>query len=124
MAKSGAKINEKQLSAELRLQLARKIADGEVPDDVVRSVTKELVSIQEQVGEPIRRFDVCVYGICLDYFVDNQRFADLLGEVVRTGPRVRDIRVFPWGIIENDLLQITVEHQFDELAPHVRGPGL
>lgn len=110
------RLDESQIATELRLALARSVAQREVPDDVIRAVSGKVAKLQRRV--PIRKLDICAYGICLDYFVTPDEWRDVLFGVL-DGPRVRGIRVFPWGIPVDDLFQIRVEHQMEELAPYV-----
>jgi hypothetical protein len=98
----------------LRMATARAVAAHEVPDDVLESVGQQLAKLP--TADLIRGIDICTYGICIDYFVEPDRWRELLEGVVEGGPRIRHIDWFPWGIIQDDLIQMRVEYQFDELA--------
>jgi hypothetical protein len=101
--------------------LSRAVARREIPDDVVELVLKRLTAVHTKY--PIRWIDVCVYGICIDHFVQPAEFPKLVGDIVKMGP-VRKLEYFPWGIIDPDIIQVHVEHRFDELAPFIEGKGL
>ena len=96
--------------------LSRAVARREIPDDIVAGVVKRISGIHRQ--NPISWIDVCVYGICIDYFVEPPRLSKVITELLKVGP-VRKFELFPWGIITTDLLQVRVEHRFDELAPFI-----
>ncbi|HUG49157.1 MAG TPA: hypothetical protein VMP67_12180 [Candidatus Limnocylindria bacterium] len=112
------RLDENQIANELRLALARSVAQRDVPDEVIKSVSGKIAKIRPRA--PIRKLDICAYGICLDYFVSPQEWREVLFGLL-DGPRVRGFRVFPWGILVDDLFQIRVEHQMEELAPYVGG---
>jgi hypothetical protein len=103
----------------LRTQLANRVAIKEIPDDVIRSVAAQLDRIDER--SRIRWLDVCAYGICIDHFFDPAEFPEVIKGVFQLDHPVRTITGFPWGIIDPDLIQLTVEHQFDELAQFTGG---
>lgn len=103
----------------LRTQLAHKVAVREIPDEVIQSVARELHAINER--SPIRWLDVCAHGICIDHFVLPGDFPDIIKGVFEADHPIRRIKGFPWGIIDPDLIQVTVEHQFDQLAEFTGG---
>lgn len=98
----------------LRLAAARAVAGHAVPDEVLASVSKRLSALP--IADAIRRLDICTYGICVDYFVEPERWRDFLGELFDTDLRIRKLDSFPWGIIRDDLLQVRVQYEMDELA--------
>jgi hypothetical protein len=102
---------------EIRVELARAVASRRVPDDAVAALSKRLAAAKL----PIRGIDVCTYGICIDYFFNDDRWAKFLPEIINLkGARVHSLTVFPWGIPVLDLFRVRVEQEFDELA-RVRG---
>lgn len=96
----------------IRKALALAVARRDISDDVVDSIAGQLSKAGAIDG--IRRLDLCTYGICLDYFVGPDRWRDVL-EGLLNQRTVRRVEMFPWGIIDPDLIQIKVEHQIDEL---------
>lgn len=109
-----------QAHSAVRTTLARAIATRDLPDDIVKSVAERLVDLS--VDSPIRRFDVCSHGICVDYLVEIDRWKDILLQIADKG-RFHEIKLFPWGILQDDLMQIQVEHEVPELAPFVKELG-
>ena len=98
---------------EIRVALARAVATRKVSDAVVASVADRLAATKL----PIRGIDVCAYGICIDYFFTDDRWAKVLPEMLKAkGSHVHSITVFPWGIPWPDLFRVRVEQEFDELA--------
>lgn len=98
----------------LRMATARAVAAHQVPDEVLQSVGRQLAELP--TAERIRGIDICTYGVCVDYFVEPDRWRELLDGIVQGGPRIRHIDLFPWGIVEDDLMQVRVEYQFDEMV--------
>jgi hypothetical protein len=109
------------MQSALRMELAKAVAGREIPDDVVASVTKQLIDVNRQW--PIHRIDVCVYGICIDRFVPVDKYREVLDLVLNSDLPFRKVELFPWGIIDWDVVQIRVEQQIPELAGHTRGMG-
>lgn len=97
----------------IRKALAQAVARRDVRDDVVDSIADRLAKIGGAEG--IKGIDVCTYGICVDYFVGPDRWRDLLDRFLNERT-TRRIEMFPWGIIDPDLIQIRVEQQVEELA--------
>ncbi|CAN5892199.1 hypothetical protein BH20ACT7_BH20ACT7_05780 [soil metagenome] len=108
-----------KIQTALRLELAKAVAGREFPDDVVASVTKQLVFAHEKW--PIHRIDVCVYGICIDRFVPVDRYREVLEVLLTDDLPIRKVELFPWGIIDWDIVQIRVEQKIPELAGLTRG---
>lgn len=89
--------------------LVRAVGSRNVSDDAVLSLAKDISSIRQK----IRGINVCERGICIDYFIDANDWWSTLPELVTVGDgRVRRIEIFPWGIIEPDLFQVRIEHDF------------
>ena len=70
-------------------------------------------------GLDIRKWDVCIYGICVDYFTD--RIPKLDG-ILSRGDIAR-IDVFPYGIIEWDRFRVHVGYNVNELEGRSAGLG-
>jgi hypothetical protein len=88
--------------------LAKRLAHREVKDEAIAAITKRIV----RDGLKIGGVDFCPYGICIDYFSDKRILVDkILG-----GEKVRVVRLFPYGILVDDLWRMQVEMQVPELA--------
>jgi hypothetical protein len=97
---------------DVRMALARAVADHKISDDVIDDVAKRIATAKH----PIRGIDVCERGICIDYFIDNNDWQQKIPSLVELeGGRLRGIEIFPWGIINPDLLQIRVTQEFDAM---------
>jgi hypothetical protein len=103
----------------VRLALARRVAERDVPDEIVGSVVDRISSFHEEV--PVRRLDICAYGICLDYFIDVGDWPDRILRLLDLGSPFRKFEIFPYGILVDDLLHVHIEHRFDELVPYTSG---
>ena len=98
---------------DIRAALARAVAARRVPADAVASVAKRLAASKY----PITRIDVCTYGICIDYFFNDDRWSKVLPELVKAhGARIHSMVVFPWGIPFPDIFRVRIEQDFDEFA--------
>lgn len=105
---------------EVRIALARAVASRQVPDKAINAVAKRLIATKL----PIRRIDICTYGICIDYFFTDDRWATAVKDLVKVGGAdIRQITVFPWGIPFPDIFRVRVEQQFEELGALGEGPG-
>lgn len=101
--------------ADLRMALARAVAGRKIPDEAISSVAKQLAASKHR----IRAIDVCIYGICIDYFFDTDDWYRALPELVRgDNARVRSIEAFPWGIPWPDIFRVRVQQEFDEFAQY------
>lgn len=104
---------------DLRMALARAVAARKVPDEAISSVAKILATSKYK----IRGIDVCIYGICIDYFFDTGDWYRALPELLRgKDARVHGVEVFPWGIPWPDIYRVRVQQEFDDLAPYNK-PG-
>ncbi len=92
---------------ELQKALARRLAHREIKDDVIASVAKRMVKDGLKIGG----FDFCPYGICIDYFSDRPVSIDsyLKGSILRA------VKLFPYGILVDDLWRMQVEMHVPEL---------
>src|SRR5829696_7650108 len=97
---------EADLRPTVQAALSRAIARRDVPDEVIDSVVRTLTDLHMKY--PIRWIDVCVYGICIDQFIEPDRFPELIADLIHSGP-IRKIDLFPWGIINPDLIQVHIE---------------
>jgi hypothetical protein len=116
-----AKAQPSDFERAVRLAVSRAVARKDVPDDVVRSVAEKLEGIHSHT--PIRWVDICPYGICIEHIVEADRWRDALTQIFDAGEPIRAVRLFPWGILVDDLMQIHVEQEFEELAPYIEGVG-
>lgn len=101
---------------DVRAALARAVAEHQIPDEAIELAAKQIAASKHQ----IRGLDVCAYGICIDYFINNDEWENILTDLIRVeGGRVRGIEVFPWGIPWPDILHVRVTQSLDAM-PQVR----
>jgi len=109
-------MNNTQLtSKDLSKRMSKRLANYKIKDDVIAKIA-DRVLIE---GLDIWKFDVCIYGICIDYFTD--RVPKLDGIFSRVD--VARLEVFPYGIIDWDRFHVRVGFEVDELAGRVGGAG-
>lgn len=100
---------------DLSQRLSKRLANFNIKDAVIAKLA-DRVMID---GLEIKRFDVCMYGICIDYHTD--KLPRLDGIFSRTD--ITRFEVFPYGIIDWDHFHVHVGYAVDELAG-VGGPGV
>ena len=93
---------------EIHLALARRLATREVSDDTLKSVASRII----RDGLKIGGVDFCPYGICIDYFSDRPVSIDAFLK----DTTFRAVKLFPYGILVDDLFRIQVEMNVPELA--------
>lgn len=94
----------------VRAALARAVAEHKIADDVIDVAAKQIATAKH----PIRGLDICAYGICIDYFLDGKDWWRTLPELIAVeGGRLRGIEIFPWGIINPDILHVRVTQNLD-----------
>jgi hypothetical protein len=99
--------NTQLTSKDLSRRLSKRLANFKLSDDVIaRLADRVLID-----GMDIKKFDVCIYGICIDYFTD--RIPKLEGVFSKLD--VARVEVFPYGIIEWDRFHVRVGFAVDEL---------
>lgn len=99
---------ESTSAKELQKALATRLARHKISDDVISKVAERVAKNGLKVGG----VDFCPYGICIDYFAD-RRFS--IGEFVRD-EKFRVVKLFPYGILVDDLFRVQVEMHAPELA--------
>ncbi len=99
----------------LSQRLSKRLANFKLKDDVITKLA-ERVLIE---GLEIKKFDVCIYGICIDYFTD--KLPRL--ESIFTRADITKLEVFPYGIIDWDRFHVRVGFAVDELAGRTGVPG-
>lgn len=105
---------EPTTSKELMIALANRLAKRDIPEDRLEAAAKRIV----RDGLKIGGVDFCPYGICIDYFSDRAISLD----AVLKDTTFRVVKLFPWGILVDDLFRVQVEMHIPELAePGVRG---
>ncbi len=102
---------------DLATRMSHRLANYQLDDKVIASLADRVLLD----GVQIARFDVCMYGICVDYFTDKRPTLEMLDHdrgVVRW-------EVFPYGIIDWDRFRVRVAYAVDELEAKVpmRGFG-
>jgi len=102
-------------SKDLAQRLSNRLVNFQISDAVINKLA-ERVFIE---GLDIKKFDVCIYGICIDYFTP--RFPKLDGFFKELD--IARLEVFPYGIIDWDYFHVRVGFSVDELAGRTGGPG-
>lgn len=103
-------------SKDLSPRLSKRLANFKLKDDVIAKLADRIIID----GLHIKKFDVCNYGICIDYFTDT--IPKLDGILSKAG--IARIEVFPYGIIDWDRFHIRVGFAVDELEGRGWGGGL
>lgn len=111
MAKTNAQLPSKDLSK----RLSKRLANFKLKNDVIAKLADRVLID----GLDIKRFDVCIYGICIDYFTD--KIPRLDGVFSQTD--VARLEIFPYGIIDWDRFLVRVSYQVDELEGRGGGRG-
>ncbi len=97
----------------LSSRLSARLANFKLSDRVIGNLADRVLID----GLNIARFDVCIYGICFDYFTDKR--PDLGG--ILSKPDIARIEIFPYGIIDFDRFHVRVGFQVNELEGMNRG---
>lgn len=99
---------------DLRVALARAVAEYKVSDEFIDSAVKRLSVLKH----PIRGIDVCTHGICLDFFIEGRDdWYKVLPELVSVeGARLKGVEIFPWGIPWPDLFRVRVVEEFEGMS--------
>jgi hypothetical protein len=105
------KLTSKQLSQ----RLSKRLASYGIKDEVITELAARAIID----GFDIKKFDICPYGICFDYFSD--RVPKLDG--ILSGPDVVRIDVFPYGIIDWDRFHVRVGYSVEGLDGRGSIPG-
>lgn len=93
----------------IRLALAKAIANKEIDSDFIEKAAKTISSTKHQ----IRGLDVCAYGFCIDYFVGKDLWKVLPDLAIVEGAKLRNIEIFPWGIVTPDFFRVRVTQELD-----------
>ena len=99
---------------DVRVALARAVAGRKVAVKDLEEVAARL----DKFDTRIRGINPCIYGICLDFFLERPEIDTLISKALELG-RVREIRVFPWGIPWPDLFRVQIEQQFEGIPEAV-----
>lgn len=102
-------------SKELSNRLSKRLANFKLKDETITKLADRVLID----GLDLKKFDVCIYGICIDYFTD--RIPKL--DPIFTRPGIARIEVFPYGIIDWDRFHIRVSYGVEELEGQVRAGG-
>ena len=95
-------------SKDLQARLSKRLANFKVKDAAIKEIAARVMVD----GLTITRFDVCIYGICIDYYTTKPPRLDRFFD--RAGPS--RWQVFPYGIIDPDYWHVKAEFNVDELA--------
>ncbi len=104
-------------SKDLSQRMSRRLANFKLGDDVIAKLADRVIID----GLDMKRWDVCMYGICIDYYTD--RIPKLDGILSRGDRDIARIDVFPYGIIEWDRFRIHVSYNVPELEGRNAGIG-
>lgn len=91
---------------ELSQRLSARLANFRVKDDVIKKLAGGVLVD----GLEIKRFDVCAYGICVDYFGKVPKLDGILAK-----KDIAHVEVFPYGILNPDYFHVRVGYRVDEL---------
>ena len=96
-------VNKKQLAQ----RLSTSLASFKLPATAINQIADRVLV----EGLDIRRFNPCIYGICIDYFTDK------MPELAHFNEKqlVAKWEVFPYGILEWDLFHVQVAYNVPEL---------
>ena len=97
----------------LAQRLSKRLANFKISDAIIAKFA-DRVFID---GLDIKKFDICIYGICIDYHTDKIPRLDAFLKQVD----VAKFEVFPYGIIDWDHFHVRVGFAVDELAGKVGG---
>ncbi len=100
-------------SKNLSQRLSKRLANYKLKDDVIAKLADRVLID----GLDLKRFDVCIYGICIDYYTD--KVPKLDGILSRVD--VARLEVFPYGIIDWDRFHVRVGYSVDELEGRTSG---
>ena len=104
-------VTTKQLSQ----RISERLASFKLRDDVITKLANRVLVD----GLSIAKFDICIYGICIDYFTNT---VPSLAPLLR-GKDIAKLEVFPYGIIEWDRFHVRVGYTVNELEGRGVGRG-
>ena len=104
-------------SKNLSERLSKRLANFKLNDDVIAKLADRVLID----GLEMKKFDVCIYGICIDYFTDKVPKLD----GIFSKPDIARVEMFPYGIISWDRFHVRISFTVDGLEGRVGGgPGL
>ena len=101
---------EPTTAKDLQKAMAKRLARFDIKDDVLEKVSARVARNGLKVGG----VDFCPYGICIDYFCEKDFSIDEL----LVNEKYRVVKLFPYGILVDDLFRVQVEMHVPELAEH------
>jgi hypothetical protein len=93
---------------DLHKAMAVRLAHRKINDDLLAKVSARVAKNGLKIGG----IDFCPYGICIDYFAEKGVSIDEFLE----NEKYRVVKLFPYGILVDDLFRIQVEIHVPELA--------
>ncbi|MBL4686614.1 MAG: hypothetical protein JKY37_18605, partial [Nannocystaceae bacterium] len=72
------------------------------------AAVKDLVRDIAIIGQIPIKVDICMFGICLDYYVDREELVGLIDKL-HMQPELGGIKIFPKGIIDPTKFLVQVE---------------
>lgn len=95
---------------EIQKALAKSLARYKIRDDVIAKVSHRVA----RNGLKVAKVVFCPFGICIDYYSEGKISLD---ELVAS-EKFRAVKLFPYGILVDDLFRLQVEMHVPELAEH------
>jgi len=94
---------------EIMSAIAQRLAKAELDHQHLEGLAKMVSSVEHKaIG-----LDICKYGICLDLMVDLDLSKLDLGKIAELAPgKIRDIEIFPWGIVHPDFWRLRIAQEF------------
>ena len=95
---------------DLSERMSKRLANFKLTDDVIAKLADHVLID----GLSIAKIDVCIYGICIDYFTD--KVPKLDGIFGRRDQRdIATFEIFPYGIIDWDRFHVRIGFTVNEL---------
>ena len=107
---------EQLTTKDLSRRLSKRLANFKLKDDAIAKLADRILID----GLELKKFDVCAYGICIDYFTDKIPKLDS----ILSRPDIARLEVFPYGIIDWDRFHVRVSYGVDEMEGFAKGGGL
>jgi hypothetical protein len=98
---------EPTTAKEIHKALAHRLAKHRIKDDILEKVAHRVAKNGLKVGG----IDFCPYGICIDYFA----LKDVSIDEMLVKEKYRAIKLFPHGILVDDLFRVQVQMEVPEL---------
>ena len=98
---------------QVAIALADAVASRRVSKDDVNKAAERLA----EINPAIRRIEICKYGICIDYLMKPAELRKNVTDMWNSpAGLVRNLEIFPYGIVEPDLFNVRAALEMDELV--------